>query len=86
MNWTEFGFLEFHLDFPGGSLVKSPTRAGDDNSILGKEAPLEKEMATDFIILAWEITCPKEPGRLYSPWVCPGGLYSPWACEKLDTT
>ena len=67
MNWTEFGFLEFHLDFPGGSLVKkSPANAGDAGLILGQEAPLEKEMARDSIILAWESPWPVEPGRQYS--------------------
>ena len=65
MNWTEFGFLEFHLDFPGGSLVKkSPANAGDAGLILGQEAPLEKEMARDSIILAWGIPWTEEPGRL----------------------
>ena len=77
MNWTEFGSLAFHLDFPGGSLVKkSPARAGDAGLILGQEAPLEKEMATDAIILAWEIPWPEEPG----------GLYSPWGRKESDTT
>ena len=64
VNWTEFGFLEFHLDFPGVSLVKKPpANAGDAGLILGQEAPLEKEMATDSIILAWEIPWPVEPSR-----------------------
>ena len=36
---------------------------------LGCEDPLEKEMATHSIILAWEIPCTEEPGR-YSPWGC----------------
>ena len=35
---------------------------------LGWEDPLEKEMATHFSILAWEIPWPEEPGGLYSPW------------------
>ena len=33
---------------------------------LGQEDTLEKEMATDFIILAWKILWMKEPGRLQS--------------------
>ena len=33
---------------------------------LGQEDPLEKEMATHPSILAWEIPCTKEPGRLES--------------------
>ena len=31
---------------------------------LGQEDPLEKEMATPFSILAWEIKWTEEPGRL----------------------
>ena len=33
---------------------------------LSQEDPLEKEMATHPSILAWEIPCTKEPGRLES--------------------
>ena len=33
---------------------------------LGWEYPLEKEMATRFSILAWEILWTEEPGRLQS--------------------
>ena len=36
------------------------TRVGS----LGQEDPLEKEMATHSIILAWEIPWTEEPGRL----------------------
>ena len=32
------------------------------------EDPLEKEMATHSIILAWKIPWTEEPDRLYSPW------------------
>ena len=31
---------------------------------LGREGPLEKEMATHFSILAWKIPWTEEPGRL----------------------
>ena len=34
---------------------------------LGLEDPLEKEMATHFSILAWEIAWTEEPGRPHSP-------------------
>ena len=34
---------------------------------LGGEDPLEKEMATESSILAWEISRTEEPG-VYSPW------------------
>ena len=44
---------------PGGSDVKaSACNAGD----LGREDPLEKEMATPSGILTWEIQWIKEPG------------------------
>ena len=33
---------------------------------LGWEDPLEKEMATQSSILAWEISCTEKPGRLQS--------------------
>ena len=36
---------------------------------LGKEDTLEKEMATDSSILAWEIPWTEEPGG-HSPWGC----------------
>ena len=35
---------------------------------LGQEDPLEEEMAIHSSVLAWEIPCTGEPGRLYSPW------------------
>ena len=43
---------------------------------LGREDPLEKEMATHSSTLAWKIPWTEEPGRLYSSW---GRL-------ELDTT
>ena len=46
-----------------------PVNAGDVrdvDSILGQEDPLEKGMATHFIILAWRITWTEEPGGLQS--------------------
>ena len=33
---------------------------------MGQEDPLDKEMATHFSILAWEIAWTEEPGRLQS--------------------
>ena len=43
---------------------------------LGREDPLEKEMATHSSILVWRIPWTEEPGRLYSP----------WGCKESDTT
>ena len=43
---------------------------------LGWEDPLEKGLAAHSTIIAWRIPWTKEPGRLYSTWVC----------KELDTT
>ena len=43
---------------------------GDVGSTPGSEDPLEKEMATHFSILAWEIPWTEELGGLHSPWDC----------------
>ena len=42
---------------------------------LGREDPLEKEMATHSITLAWKI-----------PWTERLVGYSPWGCKESDTT
>ena len=65
--------------FPGGTMVKNqPASVGDkrdSGSILGREVPLEEEMATHSSILAWRI-----------PWTeKPGGLQS-MGSQKSDTT
>ena len=42
-------------DFPGGSVVKNPLAKQETwVQSLGREDPLEKEMATHFSILVWE--------------------------------
>ena len=55
--------------FPGGSVVKNlSANAGDTGDPglipLKWEDPLEKEMATHYSILAWEIPWTEEPVRL----------------------
>ena len=54
--------------FPGGSVVKNPPAVQETKEtcvlFLGREAPLEKEMAAHPGILAWEIPWTEEPGRL----------------------
>ena len=55
------------MSFPSGSVVmnqhaKQETRVRS----LGREDPLEKEMATHSSILAWEIPREEEPGGLQS--------------------
>jgi len=44
-------------------MVKNlPANAGDEGLIPGEEDPVEKEMATQSNILAWEIPRTEEPG------------------------
>ena len=50
---------------------------------LGREDPVEKEMATCFSILAWEIIWTKEPGRLQS--MGSQRLGHNWATEHTHT-
>ena len=46
-------------------MVKNlPDNAGDPGLIPGLGRSLGKEMATHYIILAWEISWTEEPGRL----------------------
>ena len=57
-----------NMGLPGGSVVKNPPAVQLMKILsLGQEDPLEKEMATDSNILAWEIPWTEEPGS-YSPW------------------
>ena len=46
--------------------AKQETQVGS----LGREDPLEKEMATVSHILAWEIPWTEETGGLQQPWGC----------------
>ena len=54
--------------FPGGASGKEPgcqcRRHKHTVRSLGREDPLEKEMATHSSILAWEIPWTEEPGSL----------------------
>ena len=53
----------FTADFPGGSVVKNPpTMQEMQVQSLGREDPLEEEMATHFSILAETILWIEEPG------------------------
>ena len=55
------------LGFPGGSVVKNPPAKQEMwVQSLGQEDPQEKEMATHFSILAWEIPRSEESGGLQS--------------------
>ena len=54
-------------DFPNGSVIKnSLANAGDTVRSLGREDPLEEEMATHSSILAWEIPWTEELSELRS--------------------
>ena len=55
------------MGFPGISLEKNPPAKQDTRvQTLGREDPLEKEMATHSSILAKEIPQTEEPGGLQS--------------------
>ena len=63
------------LGFPGGAVVRlsmQETQATQVRS-LGREDPLEKNMATHSSILAWEI-----------PWTEAPVGYSSWGCKEQD--
>ena len=53
------------MGFPGSSVAKNlPTMQGTQVRSLGREDPLEEEMATPSSILAWKIPWTEEPGGL----------------------
>ena len=55
------------MGFPGGSAVKNlPAVQETQVQSLGREDPLEEEMATHSSILAWEIPWTEEPKGLQS--------------------
>ena len=63
--------------FPGSVVLKTPPanagntgNAGDAVQSLGRDDPLEKEMATPSSVLAWEIPWTEEPGGLQSMGLC----------------
>ena len=61
-----------NMGFPSGSAVKNPPAVQELQEMqvrsLGREDPLEEEMVTHSSILAWDIPCAEEPGRLQSIW------------------
>ena len=57
----------FLYDFPGGSDGKASVyNAETQVQSLGREDPLEKEMAIHSTTIAWKIPWTEEPGRLQS--------------------
>ena len=61
------GRVNVKRGFPAGSVLKNPP-AKQLTWVwsLGREDPLEKEMATHSSILAWEVTWTEQPGGLQS--------------------
>ena len=55
-------------EFPGGSDGKASAYNARESRVrsLGRENPLEKEMATHSSTLAWKIPWTEDPGRLQS--------------------
>ena len=59
--------LEQDLEMPNGSVLKNlPAIQEIQVRSLGREDPLEKEMATHSSILAWRIPWTEEPGGIQS--------------------
>ena len=59
--------LEQDLETPHGSVLKNlPAIQETQVRSLGREDPLEKEMATHSSILAWRIPWTEEPGGMQS--------------------
>ena len=55
------------MDFPVAQMAKNlPERQETQVQFLGREDPLQKEMATHSSILAWRTPWTEEPGRLQS--------------------
>ena len=60
------------MGFPGGSVVKNPPAMQETHVLsLDREDRLEREMATHFRILVWEI-----------PWTRRLADYSPWGLKR----
>ena len=53
-----------HKVFPGGSVIKNPQKTWVQS--LGREDPLEKEVAAHSSVLAWRLPWTEEPGGLQS--------------------
>ena len=59
--------LRVYQGFPGGSVVKNPPAMQESRvQSLGRENPLEEEMATHSSILAWTFPWSEQPGGLQS--------------------
>ena len=65
-DWTELNWCIYVGAFLVAQMIKSACYAGDMDSVLGWEDPLEKGMATCCSILPWRIPWTEEAGRLQS--------------------
>ena len=67
MGCPSIHLLSFLLGFPGG-LVSLPMQEMQEMQVqsLGREDPLEEDMATHPNVLTWEIPWTEEPGGLQS--------------------
>ena len=61
---TTFSVLTLDLVHVAQLVKNLPAVQGTQVQFLGREDPLEKEMATHSSILAWRIPWTEEPGRL----------------------
>ena len=71
VSWDTLTFMDAGMVYMGASLVaqrlkRLPPMQETQVQSLGREDPLEKEMATHSSILAWRIPWTEEPGRLQS--------------------
>ena len=67
---------QIYMGFLGGSVVKNlPPKQEMQVRSLGKEEPLEEEMATHCGVLAWKM-----------PWKRSRVGYSPWGRKESDMT
>ena len=81
-NWATSSYFNIHRKiwggFPGGLAVKNPPAMQETQvQSLGREDPLEEEMAAHSNILAWRIPQTEAPGRLQS-----AGLQKIWTWPK----
>ena len=67
LNITIFNsVLDCRASLVAQRLKRLPARQETQVQSLGREDPLEKEMATHYSILAWRIPWMEEPGKLHS--------------------
>ena len=72
-------------EFPNGSAVTNlPAMQETWVRSLGQKDPLEEEMATYSSILAWEILCTEEPGRLLSMGSQSQTQLNVWVQHRID--